>query len=378
MFIVPPPQWLSPGAAPDFCHLRQLALALALGATGWSLPAQEVQWHDARSLAVEGQAFTKTAAPYDRLPARAQSTVRPKVWELSRQSAGLCVRFRSDSSVLHARWQLTTKRRSMSHMPSTGVSGVDLYAWHEGSWRWLAVGRPAKDPVTTTRLVAKLPKGSREYLLFLPLYNGVAKVEIGIAQGAQITAGKPPKHKAPVVFYGTSITQGACASRPGMCHTAILRRRLDRPMINLGFSGNGTMDASVGALLAEIPAAVFVIDCLPNMNPKLVAARTAPLVKQLRKKHANTPILLVEDRSYPDGFLLAGRRNHNARLRGALRKAFRELSTEGVPGLHLLAGESLLGRDGDATVDGSHPTDLGFTRQAAAFERMLRPLLRGR
>src|SRR6185436_7835587 len=119
----------------------------------------------------------------------------------------------------------------------------------------------------------------------------------------------------PIVFYGTSITQGGCASRPGMVHTAIVGRRLEMPVINLGFSGNGRMEQEVTDLLTEIDAAVYVIDCLPNMSAKDVEEKTEPLVRTLRKARPTTPILLVEDRSYANSAVLPGPKQRNAESR---------------------------------------------------------------
>jgi hypothetical protein len=188
-------------------------------------------------------------------------------------------------------------------------------------------------------------------------------------------AGYGAEKEKPIVFYGTSITQGGCASRPGMVHTAILQRRLGRPVINLGFSGNGRMEAELGRLLAELDPAVYVLDCLPNINAAEVRERTEPLVKILRDTHPQTPILLVEDRSYSDSFLVESKRTRNVESRKELRGAFVRMQQAGVPGLHYLEGEHLLGADNEGTVDSSHPTDLGFVRQADAFEAALRPIL---
>src|SRR5262249_29415705 len=159
----------------------------------------------------------------------------------------------------------------------------------------------------------------REYLLYLPLYNGVKSVEVGVPKGAALTKAspRPADHAKPLVFYGTSITQGGCASRPGMVHTAILGRRLERPVINLGFSGNGRMEREMAELLAELAPAVYVLDCLPNMDAALVAQRVEPFVRTLRKARPDTPILLVEDRSYTTAFLLDGPKQRNATSRAA-------------------------------------------------------------
>ncbi|MFL5340857.1 MAG: N,N-dimethylformamidase beta subunit family domain-containing protein [Gemmataceae bacterium] len=343
---------------------------LALIATGRA--ADPLTWHDAKALALEGQAWADTKAPYDRLPAKAEGKVRDAVWNLGRQSAGLAVRFVTDATAIDARWTLTGRNLAMPHMPATGVSGVDLYVRDDGKWKWLAVGQPTEQ-TNTKQLAAGIPPGKREYMLYFPLYNGVSALEVGVPNGSAISAA--PKRGKPLVFWGTSITQGGCASRPGMVHTAILGRRFDSPVVNLGFSGNGKMEPEVADLLAEIDASVYVIDCLPNMTAQEVAERTGPLVQTLVKAHPKTPIVLVEDRSYANAAILPGPRERNRTSRDALRKVYDRLTADKVGGIHYLAGDSLLGDDGEATVDGSHPTDLGFVRQADAFQKVLAPLL---
>ncbi|MGC1273630.1 MAG: SGNH/GDSL hydrolase family protein [Planctomycetaceae bacterium] len=336
----------------------------------------KILWYDLQLLDVEGRGWTDTKAPYDRFPAKAEGMVRPAVWSLSRNSAGECARFVTDATTIHARWTLTSDRLDMPHMPATGVSGLDLYVKHDGEWKWLAIGRPTAQ-TNSVELVGGIPAGRREYLLYLPLYNGVSKVEIGLPEGTSLS--KAPARKSgadkPIVFYGTSITQGGCASRPGMVHTALLGRWLDRPVINLGFSGNGQMEAEVANLMAEIDASVYVIDCLPNLQGPQVAERTEPLVKILREAHPETPILLVEDRNYSNAFLVTSQQERNEGNQAALRAAYEQLTAAGVKHLHYLPGDDLLGDDNEGTVDSSHPTDLGFYRQAKAFDAVLRPIL---
>ncbi|HEY8505136.1 MAG TPA: SGNH/GDSL hydrolase family protein, partial [Gemmataceae bacterium] len=337
-----------------------------------------ILWYDIRHLGVEGQGWKETKAPFDRLPAKAEKVVRGPVWGLSRHSAGLCVRFATDATALHARWTLTSDRLALPHMPATGVSGLDLYVRDgpDGPWRWLAVGRPTKQ-TNTARLVSGLAPGRREFLLYLPLYNGVSSVEIGVPKENKLAKAppRPPEKQKPLVFYGTSITQGGCASRPGMVHTAILGRRLGHPVINLGFSGNGRMDPELAPLLAEIDAAVYVIDCLPNMTAADVEKRADPFLRTLLRARPKTPILLVEDRTYTNAFALEGQRQRNLTSRAALRKVYDRLIADKAGGVHYLEGDKLLGADGEDTVDGSHPTDLGFVRQADAFQPALAPLL---
>jgi lysophospholipase L1-like esterase len=160
-----------------------------------------------------------------------------------------------------------------------------------------------------------------------------------------------------------------------MAHTSILGRRLDHPVINLGFSGSGTMDLPIAELLGEIDAAVYIIDCLPNMTADDVRQRTVPFISKLRSLQPSTPILLVEDRSYSGSWLIHSQRERNIASRTALAEEMSRLRELQVKYLYYLGGESLLGADRDDTTDGSHPSDLGFQRHADAFEPALRSLL---
>lgn len=329
-------------------------------------------WYDALELGVEGRAWDGVEQPYDRLPAAADGVVTKNVWALSHCSAGLCIRFVSDSPRIAARWTLRSDRLAMNHMAATGVSGLDLYADDGGQWRWVGVGRPTAAANETT-LMAGAPAGRHAYLLYLPLYNGVESLEIGVESGSML-AKAPPRsadRAKPIVVWGTSIVQGGCASRPGMAYPAILGRWLGRETVNLGFSGNGKMDPELAAMLAEVDAAVFVIDCVPNMTPELVTERAEPLVHTLRKAQPDTPIVLVENIVYQDGWFVAKRREAYEAKNAALEAAYGRLVSEGVTGLHYVPCGDLLGDDREATVDGAHATDLGFLRMA----QTLRPLL---
>ena len=203
--------------------------------------------------------------------------------------------------------------------------------------------------------------------MYLPLYSGVTELRIGIEQDATIA--QPPPRPAgrdkPLVFYGTSITQGGCASRAGMCHPAILGRWLDRAVLNLGFSGSGKMEPELAHLLGELDAAVFVLECLPNMTTEMVRQRVQPFVRILRAAQPTNPILLVESPLNPD----ANPGNE------ALRNAFENLTEQGVSGLYYLPGKTQLAGSENGTVDGVHPTDLGFFRIATAYEPVLRSIL---
>jgi hypothetical protein len=337
----------------------------------------ELDWHDARKLTVEGLGFTKDqASPFDRLPQRAEGVVRPEVWNLSRDSSGVLVRFMANTTALHARWTLRSSTLAAPTMTAVGQSGLDLYARDSaGKWRWRGIGRPTKFPENEDVLATGIPPGDREYMVYLPLRNGVLSLEIGVPKGARVdqgpSRGSGPK---PIVFYGTSITHGISASRPGMTHVAILGRQMNREVVNLGFSGNGKMEPEVTNFVAEIDASVYVLDCLPNMTAKDIHERAENCVRYLRKARPSTHILLVEDRNYSDNFLNPSRSERNETNHEAMRTVYAKLVKDKVGGLSYLKAADLLGDDGEATIDGSHPTDLGFMRQAAAFTKALKGL----
>jgi len=250
-------------------------------------------WYDGRSLPLEGRAFSDTESFFDRLPARAKSTVPNSVWSLSHHSAGMALRFVSDASSFRIRWAVRSSSLAMLHMPATGVSGIDVYRRTQKGWRFVKNGRPSG--LTNEVAVSLVPNS--ECLVYLPLYNGTALIEVGIPQDKSIFT-PPPRPSGltkPVVFYGTSITHGGCASRPGMAFTAVAGRLAEAPVVNLGFSGSGKMELALCDLIAEIDAAVYVLDCLWNMNGDLIRERAEPFIRKLREKRPATPILLAED-----------------------------------------------------------------------------------
>lgn len=340
-------------------------------------PNDPLRWYDAKHLDLEGRGWDEVAERYDRLPAKAEKIVRDKVWNLSRNSAGMCVHFVAETPSIDVHWQLRSDKIGMSHMAPSGVSGVDLYGrTDDGKWRWIACGLPSNVDNRAT-LAKELPSGRREYRLYLPLYNGVSLVEIGLPETAKIARSTNAMLKRkPIVFYGTSIMQGACASRTGMAQSSIIGRRLERPIINLGFSGNGKMEFEVARLLAELDPAAYVIDALPNCTASEVKDRTEPLVRELRKAHPDVPIILVEDRTYADAAWTPSRLDRNLSSRKEFRQVYEQLLADGVKGLTYVEGGQLLREDGEDTVDGSHPTDLGFMRYADILTPILTNVLR--
>lgn len=334
-------------------------------------------WHAVAPANIEGQGWTDVKSPFDRLPARAEGVVRPPVWNLSRNSAGLYVSFHTNAPRIAVRWKLNSQTLSMPHMPATGVSGVDLYVLKKGRWHFLANGQAKEFPDNEAEFAASeaSSSGDVEYRLYLPLYNGVKSVEIGVPEGSSFGFDIRLAELPSVVVYGTSITQGGCAARPGMAYPSILGRRLDAEFINLGFSGNGLTEPELATLLAELKPAVFVIDSLPNLTPEMLAERMPKFIEIIRASHPQTPILLVQNPLYPTIPFVAATRNKVTKANEILAQIHADRIAAGDQQITLVPACDLAADGGETTVDGVHPTDVGFLRLADALEPYLRKVL---
>lgn len=356
----------------SFFRLTGFPLLAALCLTAQTPPASTVPapppavaWHDLKTLPLEGKPWTDTQHYYDRLPAKAEKTVRSEVWGLSHDSAGLRYRFVSNSKIIRARWKLRRESIALPHMPATGVSGLDLYVRDGERWHWVGAGRPLHSGVNEGTLAQGLNGESHEFLLYLPLYNGVDSVEIGVPEAATFAAA-PDRYasRKPILFYGTSILQGGCASRPGMAYPSIVGRKVDWPIINLGFSGNAKSEPEVAALLAELDPSVYVLDSLPNLTPAEAQERLEPFIRKIRAAHPKTPIVLVEHVAYSDAPFVATRMERYTGDNRALKQVYEKLTREGDTRLFYVPSNQLFGADDEDTVDGTHPTDLGFVHLA--------------
>ncbi len=347
---------------------------------GFSQKADTLKWWDPSKNSfpvIEGQGWlTGLARPYDRLPARAEKLVRQPVWNLSRNEAGLQVNFKTDAKQIVVRYVVEGSLQ-MQHFPATGVSGVDLYSMNnDGGWNWSG-GRYNFGDTIVYRFDnlelnnARYAKG-REFRLYLPLYNKLQWLEIGVPTNTLFTP-LPKRTEKPIVIYGTSITQGGCASRPGMAWTSILSRNIDREIINLGFSGNGRLEKEVMDFVVEVDAKAYVLDCLANLSnstefpPDEVKKRLVDAVKLIRSKHPEAPVILTAHATITDQ-LNAARNKSITDINLVLQHAAEALTSAGFKDIHML--EIKLGMDD--TVDGSHPTDLGMLHYAEAYGKKLR------
>lgn len=340
--------------------------------TAWYNPATD------SLLPIQGRAWnTEIGKAYRRLPQRAEQVVRKPVWNLSLETAGLYVKFYTNAAQIRVKYQVTGDF-AMPHMPATGVSGVDLYMkdcnghryWCAGNYQFGDTVCYTYDDLTYRNTHDK----GNEFTLYLPLYNGVKSLQIGVPEGSRFDFIRPSAEK-PIVVYGTSIAQGACASRPGMAWTNILQRKLDMPVVNLGFSGNGQLDEGFFNLLAEVDAAMYVIDCMPNMTNnylELIGPRLEKGIGILRSK-SNAPILLVEHDGYM-GFYASDKKGEDFRKTNVRLRAVYDSMKEKAGNLHYITFDELA-LSMDSQVDGVHANDRGMQQYAEAYYKKITDIL---
>ncbi len=354
-----------------------IALLLAGTTFTWAHGQDNTRYTDARQFQIVGKGLP-TSPVYQRFDSLLDKELTPAVKHLSKHSSGIAVLFETNSTYIKAKWTLANGLFYNNIVPICH-SGLDLYAWNNGKWQWAGVGRPGdKETANAGTLVSNMDGAMRQYMLYLPTYNELTSLEIGVAPEAQLGRPASPKidttHR--IVIYGSSILQGASASRAGMVYSSILQRKTGWDVVNLGFSGNGKMEFPVAELLAKMPASVFVLDCIPNPSPKEIKERAYPFIKHLLDKRPEVPILLVEtvirENGYFDRKIDQDSKDKNA----AIREAYTKLKSEGYKQLYYLPATNLIGSDHEGTIDGVHLTDLGYLRQLEAMWPQLKKLMK--
>ena len=347
--------------------MKRILTSLFAAIIAFSAAAQSIVWHnpvDAGFPVIQGQGWQGEARenPYHRFPAFAKPLVRDAVWGLSTDTAGEALRFRTDTDELFVRYGVSGSF-AMHHMPATGVSGVDIYTYDQnGGERWLAGQMRFADTCSYTyRGIDFEPEKAHDYIMYLPLYNGVTWLEVGVPEGKKFEW-LPLRREKPIVAYGTSIAHGACASRTGMAWTNILQRRFDTPVINLGFSGNAKFDTAVIDLIGQCDASIYLIDAMPNsysMPVEMLKDTCYKAMRRLREARPETPILMIDHLGYPHGSTITERKQIADRGNAAQHEVYEQLIAEGMNDLYYLSYDEIA-LPQDATVEGVHPSDYGM------------------
>ena len=309
---------------------------------------------------------------FRRMPEAVAKTVSPGVEFLHTNTAGGRIRFITDSPYVAINVKLD-KSEVMNHFSYTGSTGFDLYVKEDEGERYTGSFRPSPVPTKEYESILEFEnKKLREITINMPLYSDVLELYIGLDENSVIEAPKPYKTEKSVVFYGSSITQGGCASRPGMAYEAIISRALDCDYINLGFSGSAKGEQEMADYLKTLDMDLFVMDYDANAGtPEYLDATHNKMFETIRKAQPDLPILML---SYPKYYLM----ECLAKRRDIIKRNYENAKAAGDKNVYFIPGNELMSDEigADGTVDNCHPTDLGFFSMAQKIIPVLKDILK--
>lgn len=342
------------------------------------LHAQDTLKYDfvnGNTLTVSGRAANVNTDLFHRIDSADQRKLPARVAELAGNSAGISISFQTNSKRIKAKWVLA-KYIDLWNMTPVAVNGLDMYGWKNNHWQYVASAKPSSD-TNSAVIIRNLDGSMHTFRIYLPLYSELKTIEIGVDDGSIIQkAGNEFVPQKKVVIYGSSITQGASASRPGMAYPSIISRDLNVETFNLGFSGTGKMEIEIADILGKMDADVYILDCVPNPSPKQLRERAVPFIKRLRQLKPGIPVILVESIFREDGHWDTAKGNYVANQNKEFRQAYEQLIAEKIENLYYISNRELIGNDHEATVDGTHFTDLGFARFAKHIKDLLVKILK--
>lgn len=341
-----------------------------------SLSEPDIVWADAATAPVRLYgAAARSDGPYRRLPVEVAQRVNPGVAWLYRHTAGIRLRFATDSPYLALKAEWGDKGgglEQMSHMALSGSAGFDLYAVRNGQQRFAGAALPPVNAADGFEWLFRLPAGQWEYILNFPLYNGVERLYLGVKAGSRLAPGEETYRAVPpVVFYGSSITQGGCAARPGNAYEARLSRLLNVDFINLGFSGNARGETAMAEYIRALPMSVFVCDYDHNaVSPAALRETHHAFYETVRQAQPTVPYVMVSRPNRTEDL-------DTRRRLAVIAESYAAGIAAGDQNLYLVAGNGFFPGDtaDDCTVDGCHPTDLGFYFMAQGLAPLLERLL---
>lgn len=351
-----------------------IALCCLMPALVWSAN-ENLKYVDASGLTLVGKAMPTPANVYHRVDVEKYGNMPKRVKTLFTYPAGLAVSFKTNSSTVVARWT-TAGKRVMGNMTPIAQRGLDLYMYDDEGWMPVGEGVPTAGKTQhESRLVKALKPGEHRFLLYLPLFDEITSLEIGVDSASVITADSSPfRHR--VLMYGSSILHGACASRAGLAYPARMARNTGINFVNFGLSGSGKMEPAVADMLKDVEADAFVLDCMPNPSPEEITERTHYLVKTISEHHPGVPIIMIETFMREDGYSDQQMHERCVRQSEAFIAQYEQLKKEGVKDLYLIRDNHAIGTDHEGTIDGTHPNDLGFDRLVQQYQPQIMKILK--
>ena len=304
---------------------------------------------------------------YVRLPKAIAKTVSSGVDGLNYNTAGGRVRFVTDSKKIAIIARFSSAAQSV-HMPFSVKAGVDIYIGNRFEGTFLP---PVSLPNLAFESLKNFDEGEKLVTLNFPLYGSLCELFVGVEEGAAVTAAPDYKYETPVVYYGSSITQGGCASRPGMSYQAMLTRWIDCDHVNLGFSGNARGEKEIVDYMAGLDMSVFVCDYDHNApNVEFLAATHEKMFKRIRERHPTIPVVML---SRTSAEWLGAERDKRRRV---IMNTYENALRAGDKNVYFIDGSKIYGElESMATVEGCHPNDLGQTLIGEALAKLLGEIL---
>lgn len=330
------------------------------------LSVDNVNWIQVNNnnFALKGSLFLKENNNFYRLPNTIKT--RDNLIALGKHSSGIYFDFKTNSTAISLKVDIASKAY-MAHMAATGQNGFDLYFKNEGKWVFLATTKINLESYALT-LIKDLKPILREYRLYFPLYNEVKDIYLGIDEKAKLEKVDPKQEK--LVFYGTSITQGGCATRPGINYTSLLGRSLNLEAINLGFSGNCHLDDAILDILQKVKKMKYLIlEPESNLTNEALKEKLPSFLKELKTSLKETKIILIS--AFPQPLTLI---KDDVKENYLKRKEFQKKLAETLEINFIDGFEILKDLDYEETVDGIHLTDLGFYNLYLYLNNYLRNL----
>jgi hypothetical protein len=335
--------------------------------------SQKTKYYNADQFYLYGKAFDNTPNRYHRVDTALYNDLSPTIKRLLSNSAGLAIVFKTNSTTVSAKWTVGGNK-PLSNMTPIAQKGLDLYIKKNGKWEFAGVGKPNGNTGNGT-IVESMDSSDKECMLFLPLYDELKQLEIGVDENSTISSLENPFRKK-IVIYGSSIVHGASAGRPGMAYPAQLSRTTGLYFINLGMSGNAKMEPEAAKMVSDITQVdAFILDCIPNPSPVQIKERTENFIKTIRQKHPKTPIILVQTIIRELGNFNLHWRTQVQDQNDEATAAFNRLKNAGIKDIYLIKGEHLIGDDHEGTTDGTHPNDLGFYRMTEQLSPQIMKIL---
>ena len=318
--------------------------------------------------------ITHDGERFRRVPDDVARKTNTGVHSLACHTAGGRLRFVTDSPYVAIKVVLPHHTR-FSHMALTGVAGFDMYVYENGRYNIKKTFVPPYSFEDSYDGVFDFggETAERDITLNFPLYNDVKELYIGLKEGSVLRAAPEYTHPSPIVFYGSSITQGGCASRPGTCYPAIISRRYDADHINLGFSGSARGERAMAEYIASLDMSLFVLDYDHNAASNAQYEEShEPFFKTVRAAHPDIPIVIMT------------RPKHKSLLQpfeyGRLdtaRKTYENALRDGDKNVYFIPGYELMDDAFDeGCVDLCHPTDYGFFSMAKRLSALLDEIIK--